>query len=126
MMQLLSAWGRQQNPYYDQEKANNGGGYFQPLGEANVYVEGHGIVTIGIDDTSCGDFGDRICIFVACGENRWSAYYDTMDDSGNTEAELHTIREDIERCLGVDARELVRFAYGAICAEIERQGLTVV
>lgn len=49
---------KQQNPHYDPTRANNGGGYNQPL----VRFEYKGKVFI-IDDHGCGDFGEDFTIF---------------------------------------------------------------
>lgn len=45
----------EQNPFADPKKASNGGGYFQPRIDFTL----RGIKGF-INDTSCGDFGDRI------------------------------------------------------------------
>ncbi len=45
----------EQNPYADPRKANNGGGYSQPRIDFTL----RGIKGC-INDTSCGDFGDRV------------------------------------------------------------------
>ena len=47
----------EQNPFADPRKANNGGGYLQP----RIDFTFRGIKGF-INDTSCGDFGDRIQI----------------------------------------------------------------
>ena len=47
----------EQNPFADPKKASNGGGYFQPRIDFTL----RGIKGC-INDTSCGDFGDRITI----------------------------------------------------------------
>lgn len=46
---------REQNPFADPRKANNGGGYFQPRIDFTFRGK-KGF----INDTSCGDFGDRV------------------------------------------------------------------
>ena len=45
----------EQNPFADPKKASNGGGYFQPRIDFTL----RGIKGC-INDTSCGDFGDRV------------------------------------------------------------------
>ena len=45
----------EQNPFADPRKANNGGGYSQP--RIDFTLRG---ITGFINDTSCGDFGDRV------------------------------------------------------------------
>ena len=56
------------NPCYDPEKANNGGGYWQPYGTCTVTLESGETVSATYEDTSCGDFGDR-----------WYAEFVTVD-----------------------------------------------
>lgn len=46
---------RNTNPFYDQNKCHNGGGYYQP--DVTISLSNGG--KIAIQDTSCGDFGDR-------------------------------------------------------------------
>jgi len=61
----------QQNPCYDPERANNGGGYYQPLYKF-VYngIEGK------FEDTSCGDFGGRYHL-------EWNGLHANRDQVGN-------------------------------------------
>lgn len=47
----------EQNSFADPRKANNGGGYHQPLIVCEM-----GTHTLVIDDTSCGDFGRRYTV----------------------------------------------------------------
>ena len=47
----------EQNSFADADKCNNGGGYFQPL----ITFEHNGKIGT-IDDTGCGDFGDRYTV----------------------------------------------------------------
>ena len=59
MFNIVSAWGAQTNPHYDPDTANNGGGYWQFSGGIVVDLNGQ-LVTVEVDDTSCGDFGSRV------------------------------------------------------------------
>jgi hypothetical protein len=59
----------EQNPFVDPLKANNGGGYHQPL--ITFTFNGK---TGSISDTSCGDFGHRIQIVY--GDKEY--YYDSV------------------------------------------------
>lgn len=61
----------QANPFCDPDRANNGGGYDQPVITAKVVGSEDQVV---IEDTSCGDFGSRISIS-AFGK---SCYYGSM------------------------------------------------
>ncbi len=62
MFNIVSAWGAQTNPHYDPDTANNGGGYWQFSGGIVVDLNGQ-LVTVEVDDTSCGDFGSRGVFF---------------------------------------------------------------
>lgn len=47
------------NPFYDAEKANNGGGYWQYYGTCTVELDDGTTLSASYDNTSCGDFGER-------------------------------------------------------------------
>jgi hypothetical protein len=59
----------EQNPFADPRKANNGGGYSQP----RIDFTFRGIKGF-INDTSCGDFGDRVEIVY--GDKKY--YFDSV------------------------------------------------
>lgn len=64
----------QTNPFYDESKSNNGGGYYQPCYE---FQFGNWIGRY--DDTSCGDFGVRWSVDVKNGSQEFSANEQSMD-----------------------------------------------
>lgn len=52
---IISVDAHNTNPFYDPRTCRNGGGYYQP--DVTISLSNGG--TIAIQDTSCGDFGDR-------------------------------------------------------------------
>lgn len=79
-IKILNAWGSQGNPCYDPRACGTGGGYSQPYGGLTVQV-GKEHLCIEVDDTSCGDFGERYSIAVYAIERqmKWSVYFNQMD-----------------------------------------------
>lgn len=57
-IKILEQVEHEQNAFYDPDKANNGGGYSQPLKRTNFEYEGEEYEFV-YDSTSCGDFGSR-------------------------------------------------------------------
>ena len=80
MFHIVSAWGAQTNPHYDPDTANNGGGYWQFSGGIVVDLNGQ-LVTVEVDDTSCGDFGSRVYFSVTADGFCWQFFDGTMDDA---------------------------------------------
>lgn len=79
MEKLISVWGWEANPFADPRKAHDGGGYSQPCGGA-VYAFGGGrLLSIEVEDTSCGDFGTRYYATIDSGHQRWQFAWGTMD-----------------------------------------------
>jgi hypothetical protein len=82
----------EQNPFVNPRKANNGGGYSQPLIEFTL----RGIKGC-INDTSCGDFGDRITITYGNKEyfldsvNR--EYIEYSDFSNKKHSDIQAVKE---------------------------------
>ena len=113
MFHIVSAWGAQTNPHYDPDTANNGGGYWQFSGGIVVDLNGQ-LVTIDVDDTSCGDFGSRVYFSVTADGFCWrfsDASIDTPDD-------VLGVLRSISGVLGVDSEALISAALNAanICA----------
>ena len=73
---------REQNPYADPMKANNGGGYSQPC----ITFIFNGVIG-SIDDTSCGEFGVRY--LVKFGEKAYS-----VDAMGNGKEEYSSFSKN--------------------------------
>lgn len=117
MFNIVSAWGTQTNPHYNPDTANNGGGYWQFSGGIVVDLNGQ-IVTVEVDDTSCGDFGSRVYFSVTAGFC-WCFSNGTMDDASvDTPEDVLGVLRSISGVLGVDAEALISAALNAanICA----------
>lgn len=118
MFGVLSAWGLPTNSAYDPRTANNGGGYWQYAGGILAEVGGE-LVTVEVDNQSCGDFGTRIYIEVFTGEFNWCVGIGSMDDVSIQEPEeIDEIYASISGVLGIDAAVLIREAIDAadLCA----------
>ena len=92
------------NPHYDPEMDRNGGGYYQPkitlkLRVRTPHKEFNRIFTI--EDTSCGDFG-----------NRWS-----IDVDNGLRLANHDNVDDIEWSMlsKMDKAILIKSGYGCYC-----------
>lgn len=121
MFKILSAWGRATNPAYDPDTANNGGGYWQFSGGILAEINGQ-LVTVEIDDSSCGDFGSRIYVDVIADGFCWRYVDGSMDDASIDEPEeVAGILASASGALGVDALALVCEAREAadLCARQE-------
>lgn len=118
MFNIVSAWGFPTNPEYDPDTANNGGGYWQFAGGILADISGH-LVTVEVDDTSCGDFGARVYVDVIADGYHWR-YADGSMDNASIDApeEIDAILASISGVLGVNATDLVSAALDAadLCA----------
>lgn len=126
-MNIIFAWGNPTNPAYDSETANNGGGYWQYAGGILADVNGQ-LVTVEVDDLSCGDFGSRIFVDVSADGFCWHTNFGTMDDASiDTLDEINTIYASISGVLGVDANALVRKSIRAasLCASAAYSALSL-
>lgn len=118
MFNIVSAWGLPTNPEYDPDTANNGGGYWQFAGGIVADIFGR-LVTVEVDDTSCGDFGSRYFIDVTADGFRWRFVGGTMDDAPiDSQKEIDDVLASISGVLGVNAADLIFAALDAadICA----------
>ena len=118
MFNIVSAWGAQTNPHYDPDTANNGGGYWQFSGGIVVDLNGQ-LVTVDVDDTSCGDFGSRVYFSVTADGFCWRFSDGTMDDASiDTPEDVLGVLRSISGVLGVDAEALISAALNAanVCA----------
>ena len=119
MFNIVSAWGAQTNPHYNPDTANNGGGYWQFSGGVVVDLNGQ-LITVEVDDTSCGDFGSRYYVDVIADGYHWRFSDGTMDDdaSVDTSEDVLGVLRSISGVLGVDADALIAAALNAanICA----------
>ena len=116
---VISFWG--DAPEYDVAYSSNGGSYYQPSGGALLRI-GTQDVVVEIDDTSCGDFGKRICASIECDTHKWVFTFGTMDDASiNSEEELEEIWLSAGAILGIgnlwDVISIVRDAIDIAVAE---------
>ena len=121
MFNIVSAWGLPTNPEYDPDTANNGGGYWQFAGGILADISGH-LVTVEVDDTSCGDFGARVYIDVLADGYHWRYADGSMDDASiDAPEEIDDVLASISGVLGVDASGLIAAALSAadLCARQE-------
>ena len=75
---LTEVQGRPTNKFYDPDKANNGGGYWQYDGSAVAKI-GDKTVRVEVCDDSCGDFGTRYAAIVTYGIKCWYLAWGSMD-----------------------------------------------
>ena len=118
MFNIVSAWGAQTNLHYNPDTANSGGGYWQYAGGIVADIGGQ-LVTVEVDDTSCGDFGSRYYVDVIADGYHWRFSDGTMDDASiDAPAEIDAVLASISGVLGVDAEALISAALNAanICA----------
>ncbi len=117
-MNIISAWGNPTNPAYNPHTDSNGGGYWQYVGGIVADIGGQ-LVTVEVDDMSCGDFGSRVYVDVLADGFTWYVCIGTMDDASIYAAEeIDAIYTSISGVLGVDADTLIREAIDAasLCA----------
>lgn len=118
MFNIVSVWGMPTNPKYNPDTANNGGGYWQFSGGIVVDLNGQ-LVTVDVDDTSCGEFGSRYYAGIFADGFGWQLVDGSMDDSSiDADGEIEDILDSASIILGVDAWTLVCEARAAasLCA----------
>lgn len=104
LFDVEAVWGENSNPGYDPESAGNGGGYWQPCGGAVIRLSDGRLVTVEVEDLSCGDYGDRVYGSVEVDGYKWFIATGSM-------IELENDMEDAEwrsmsGVLGLDAEQL--------------------
>ena len=67
------------DPCYNPDTANNGGGYWQPYGDCTITLSDGTMLTAKLDDTSCGDFGDRWMLSFSYGDEEYVFCEDDVD-----------------------------------------------
>lgn len=106
-LSIVSVWGWATNPAYDSDTAINGGGYWQFAGGLVVEINGQ-LVTVEVDDQSCGDFGSRVYVDIITDGHHWRYADGTMDDASiDAPEEVADILASASGVLGVDALALV-------------------
>lgn len=115
MVKLISVWGEETNPYANPDKANDGGGYFQPSGGVFVEVDGDPVI-VEVDDLSCGEFGTRIQYAIDAPKKgmKWYLNVGSMDDAMiDSPDTIDEVLDSIWGNLGV-AEDLLNFACDAV------------
>ena len=117
-MNIISAWGNPTNPAYNPDAASNGGGYWQFAGGIVADLNGQ-LVTVEIEDTSCGEFGSRYFVDIYADGLCWQFVDGSMDDAAvDAPEEIEDILDSASGVLDADAWALVCAARDAasICA----------
>ncbi len=104
---ILSVWGYLTNPYYDPDKANNGGGYWQY--EGGIVLDHNGeLVVLELYDDSVGDFGSRWGFTVSASGYCWRVNCGNADDASIDAPEtIAGVCASIEGVLGLDIMAVV-------------------
>ena len=120
MLKLLKCSGYNTNEHYDPSLANNGGGYWQPYGEAEfttgIYNGSVRVITVSYDDTSCGDFGSRISYDIRSNDNhRWVVVENHMDDEQSmSQDDLNEVARSFYSHTGEDLYTLLQVSRSAV------------
>lgn len=108
------------NSGYNPDTSYNGGGYFQPSGTATVQTA-QGIVTVLVNDTSCGDFGSRIGITVHAGAKDPIMFcIGSMDGAASPDWAIDEAFDAIADATGDDPVAMVDMAIDAVREEAYR------
>lgn len=111
-MEIVSAWGRPTNPHYDPSRSSDGGGYWQFEGGCLFEIEGR-MVTVEVEDSSCGEFGSRMDAQITDPEHKWYFVWGSMDDVEGFYPDEEVIRS-ASGCIGIaDAGILIDMAMEA-------------
>lgn len=114
-MEVISVYGVNANPFFSASKANNGGGYWQPCGVALISLDDGKLVTVDVDNTSCGDFGCRYSFAVEADGFFWGWNDSNMDwEHSDSPDKIDAIINSIGGVLGSDPFELLNLAVEAI------------
>lgn len=104
---ILGVWGYPTNPYYDPDKAANGGGYWQYEGGIVLTHNGE-LVVLKLYDDSVGDFGSRWGFDVSAPGYCWRVNCGDADDASIDAPEyIDGVCASIEGVLGLDVVELI-------------------
>ena len=120
-MKIVSVWGYPSNPFYNPERAANGGGYWQYYG--GVVLDHNGeLVVVELQDDDCGDFGSRWSFDVDALGYWWHASCGAAADASIDALEdIDAVCASIEGVLGLDIMELIHEVAPVIDACARRQ-----
>ena len=114
-MKVISVYGVNANPFYSPSKSNNGGGYWQPCGVALISLDDGELVTVDVDNTSCGDFGYRYSFAVEADGFLWGWNDSNMDgEYSDSPDKIDAIIDSIGGVLGCDPCAILDLAVDAI------------
>ena len=106
-MKIVSIWGYPTNPYYDPDKAANGGGYWQYYGGGVLDLNGE-LVVLELYDDSVGDFGSRWGFAVSASGYCWRANCGNADDASiDAPEDIDAVCASISGVLGIDIMAVV-------------------
>lgn len=111
-IKIKSLWGKFSDNYVRELPSNNNGNYPQPTGGA-VFTVGDSEVVVLVSDTSCGDFGSRLMVFVYDGCHMWEICFGSLEQDVEEEEYLYGAIASISGCLGINAWALVHEAIEA-------------
>ena len=106
-MEIVSVWGYPSNPFFNPERAANGGGYWQYYG--GVVLDHNGeLVVVELQDDDCGDFGARWSFDVDALGYWWQAVCGNADDASIDDLEdVEAVCASIEGVLGIDIMAVI-------------------
>ncbi len=106
-MKIVSVWGYPSNPFYNPERAANGGGYWQYSGGVVLALNGE-LVVVELYDDSVGDFGSRWGFDVTAPSYRWRVNCGNADDASiDTTEAIDGVCASIEGVLGIDIMAVI-------------------
>ncbi len=106
-MQIVSAWGYPSNPFYNPERAANGGGYWQYYGGVVLALNGE-LVVVELHNDDCGDFGSRWGFDVTVPGYCWRVNCGNADDASiDTPETIDGVCASIEGVLGIDIMDMI-------------------
>ena len=106
-MKIASVWGYPSNPFYNPDKAANGGGYWQYYGGVVLDLNGE-LVVVELQDDDCGDFGARWSFDVDAPGHWWHANCGTSDDASiDAPEDIDAVCASISGVLGLDIMAVV-------------------
>lgn len=106
-MEIASVWGYPSNPFYNPERAANGGGYWQYYGGVVLALNGE-LVVVELYDDDCGDFGSRWSFDVSAPGYWWHAVCGNADDASiDAPEDIEAVCASIEGVLGIDIMAVI-------------------
>lgn len=114
-MKLESFWGRPTNSFYNPDKANDGGGYWQFKGGA-LYITNSGQpLVMEVRDTSCGWFGTRKEFHADVNGRKVDVWWGTMEDFWHGEPTCKELKPlcSAARISIREARKMIRDTFAA-------------